>query len=238
MPGLQGNESGNSLYIPLRKHVYSCRTPEKEGPVAEMKSQSAANTSPAEEGFLFLRRWLAHPLKVGAVLPSSPALARLVAKQVPLRADQAVVEVGAGTGSITKALLERGIPPERLFVVEIDSDLCAFLRKQLPQVQVINGDASRLSEMLPSKWLGKISTVISGIPMVTLPMPLQQRFIDAWFEVMAPGGKMLQYTYSLVSPLPEAKLGVKGRRQGLAVLNVPPAWVWSYEQVGKSRAAA
>jgi hypothetical protein len=41
-----------------------------------------------------------------------------------------------------------------------------------------------------------------------------------------------------VSPLPEAKLGVKGRRQGLAVLNVPPAWVWSYEQVGKDRAAA
>jgi phosphatidylethanolamine/phosphatidyl-N-methylethanolamine N-methyltransferase len=203
-----------------------------------MKSQSAANTSPAEEGFLFLRRWLAHPLKVGAVLPSSPALARLVAKQVPLRADQAVVEVGAGTGSITKALLERGIPPERLFVVEIDSDLCAFLRKQLPHVQVINGDASRLSEMLPSKWLGKISTVISGIPMVTLPLPLQQRFIDAWFKVMPQGGKMLQYTYSLVSPLPEAKLGVKGRRQGLAVLNVPPAWVWSYEQVEKQSQAA
>jgi phosphatidylethanolamine/phosphatidyl-N-methylethanolamine N-methyltransferase len=193
-----------------------------------MKSQSAANTSPAEEGFLFLRRWLAHPLKVGAVLPSSPALARLVAKQVPLRADQAVVEVGAGTGSITKALLE----------VEIDSDLCAFLRKQLPQVQVINGDASRLSEMLPSKWLGKISTVISGIPMVTLPLPLQQRFIDAWFKVMPAGGKMLQYTYSLVSPLPEAKLAVKGRRQGLAVLNVPPAWVWSYEQVQKQPQAA
>jgi phosphatidylethanolamine/phosphatidyl-N-methylethanolamine N-methyltransferase len=203
-----------------------------------MKSQSAANTSPAEEGFLFLRRWLAHPLKVGAVLPSSPALARLVAKQVPLRTDQAVVEVGAGTGSITKALLERGVSPERLFVVEIDADLCAFLRKQLPQVQVINGDASRLSEMLPSKWLGRISTVISGIPMVTLPLPLQQRFIDAWFKVMAPEGKMLQYTYSLVSPLPEAKLGVKGRRQGLAVLNVPPAWVWSYELVEKDRRAA
>jgi phosphatidylethanolamine/phosphatidyl-N-methylethanolamine N-methyltransferase len=203
-----------------------------------MKTPSAANTSPAEEGLLFLRRWLAHPLKVGAVLPSSPALARLVAKQVPLRADQAVVEVGAGTGSVTKALLERGVPPERLFVVEIDADLCAFLRKQLPQVQVIHGDAGRLSEMLPSKWRGKISTVISGIPMVTLPVDLQQRFVDAWFDVLAPEGRMLQYTYSLVSPLPEAKLGVKGRRKGLAVLNVPPAWVWSYEQVKSTQAAA
>lgn len=203
-----------------------------------MKTQTAANASSAEEGLLFLRRWLAHPLKVGAVLPSSPALARLVARQVPLRADQAVVEVGAGTGSVTKGLLEAGVPPDRLFVVEIDADLCAFLRKQVPQAQVINGDASRLSELLPGKWLGKISTVISGIPMVTLPLDVQQRFVDAWFGVMAPEGRMLQYTYSLVSPLPESKLGIKGRRKGIAMLNVPPAWVWSYERVKNAKQAA
>lgn len=203
-----------------------------------MKTQTAANASSAEEGLLFLRRWLAHPLKVGAVLPSSPALARLVARQVPLRADQAVVEVGAGTGSVTKGLLEAGVPPDRLFVVEIDADLCAFLRKQVPQAQVINGDASRLSELLPGKWLGKISTVISGIPMVTLPLDVQQRFVDAWFGVMAPEGRMLQYTYSLVSPLPESKLGIKGRRKGIAMLNVPPAWVWSYERVKDAKQAA
>ncbi len=196
-----------------------------------MKTQTAANSSPAEEGLLFLRRWLAHPLKVGAVLPSSPALARLVARQVPLHPDQAVVEVGAGTGSVTKGLLEAGVPADRLFVIEIDADLCAFLRKQVPQAQVINGDASRLAELLPSKWLGKVSTVISGIPMVTLPLDLQQRFVNAWFDVMTPEGRMLQYTYSLVSPLPESKLGIKGRRKGIAMLNVPPAWVWSYELV-------
>jgi phosphatidylethanolamine/phosphatidyl-N-methylethanolamine N-methyltransferase len=52
--------------------------------------------------------------------------------------------------------------------------------------------------------------------------------IQAWFDVMTPKGLLLQYTYSLVSPLPEKKLGVKGKRRGVAVLNVPPAWVWSY----------
>jgi phosphatidylethanolamine/phosphatidyl-N-methylethanolamine N-methyltransferase len=203
-----------------------------------MKSNSAAPAKPTEEGLLFLRRWLAHPLKVGSVLPSSPVLAKLVARQVPNRPNQAVVEVGAGTGPVTKGLLAAGIPPERLFVVEIDRDLCNFLRKQLPQVQIIHGDATRLPELMPAKWHGKISTVISGIPMITLPIEVQQRLVDAYFSIMAPGGRLLQYTYSLFSPLPEAKLGLKGSRKGLAVRNVPPAWVWSYERVGQAQKAA
>jgi phosphatidylethanolamine/phosphatidyl-N-methylethanolamine N-methyltransferase len=196
-----------------------------------MKVPSAVETSQAGEGLLFLRRWLAHPLKVGAVLPSSPALARLVARQIKLGPDEALVELGAGTGSVTKALVEAGIPKDRLFVVEIDADMCNFLRKQLPQVQVIHGDASRLADLIPARWHGKIPTVISGIPMITLPMDVQQRLTKAWFEVLKPGGNMLQYTYSLVSPLPESKLGLKGRRKGIAFLNVPPAWVWSYTKI-------
>jgi len=71
--------------------------------------------------------------------------------------------------------------------------------------------------------------------MVTLPLNLQAKMIDAWFDVMPTEGRMLQYTYSLVSPLPEAKLGVKGRRCGIVVRNLPPAWVWSYERVGKAQ---
>jgi phosphatidylethanolamine/phosphatidyl-N-methylethanolamine N-methyltransferase len=195
-----------------------------------MKPRSAADSTPAHEGLLFLRRWLAHPLKVGAMFPSAPALARLVARQVPIREDEAVVELGAGTGAVTKALLAAGVPPDRLFVVEIDADLCAFLRKQMPQVQVILGDAGRLADLIPQRWHGKTSTVISGIPMITLPIAVQQRLVDSWFDMLAPGGKLLQFTYSLVSPLPEAKLGVVGKRKGVAMLNLPPAWVWSYDR--------
>lgn len=196
-----------------------------------MKFPSAAETSQAGEGFLFLRRWLAHPLKVGAVLPSSPALARLIARQIKLGPDEALVELGAGTGSVTKALVKAGIPKDRLFVVEIDADMCNFLRKQLPQVQVIHGDASHLSDLIPARWHGKIPTIISGIPMLNLPLDVQQRLTKDWFNVLKPGGNILQFTYSLVSPLPESKLGLKGWRKGIAFLNVPPAWVWSYEKI-------
>jgi len=194
-----------------------------------MKPRSVIDNDQPEE-LLFFRRWIANPLKVGALLPSAPALARLVARNVEIGPDDAVIEVGAGTGSITKALVSAGIPRERLFVIEIDSDMCTYLRKQFPQVQIIHGDAGRLGDIVPSRWHGKVSTVVSGIPMITLPFDAQQRLIKSWFSITKPGGQMLQYTYSLISPLPEAKLGLSVRRRGMAFLNVPPASVFSYRK--------
>lgn len=180
------------------------------------------------EGLFFFRRWLANPMKVGAVIPSSPALARLVTKQVRLGPDQCVVELGPGTGPVTKALLAGGIPTERLFVVEIDGDLCAYLRREFPNVNVIHGDATKLKDLLPPQWVGKVATVISGIPMLPLPIELQKGLTQAAFDVMVPGGEILQYTYSLASPIKEKPLGLTGKRKGIAMMNFPPAWVWSY----------
>ena len=194
-----------------------------------MKPRSVIDNEQPEE-LLFFRRWIANPLKVGALLPSAPALARLVARNVEIGPDDAVIEVGAGTGSITKALVSAGIPRERLFVIEIDADMCTYLRKQFPQVQIIHGDAGRLGEIVPGRWHGKVSTVVSGIPMITLPFEAQQRLIKSWFSITKPGGQMLQYTYSLISPIPEAKLGLSVRRCGMAFLNVPPASVFSYRK--------
>lgn len=204
--------------------------------MTETQREAPRRPAAAEE-LLFIRRWLAHPLKVGAVLPSSQFLGRLVAKHTRCGPDEIVVELGAGTGTITKELLASGLPADRLFVVEIDPDLCRFLRREVPKAQVIQGDATRLRELLPPGVAGKVRTVISGIPMVTLPLELQRRMITAWFDVMPADGRLLQYTYSLVSPLPEAKLGLKGRRCGIEVRNVPPAWVWSYVNVGADTAA-
>ena len=197
-----------------------------------MKPRSAIDSEQPEE-LLFFRRWIANPLKVGALLPSAPALARLTARNVEFGPEDAVIEVGAGTGSITKALVEAGIPPERLFVIEIDTDMCAYLRRQFPHVQVIHGDAGKLADIVPSRWHGNVSTVVSGIPMITLPFAAQQRLIRSWFSILKPGGKMLQYTYSLVSPIPEAKLGLTGRRCGMAFLNVPPASVFAYRKAAE-----
>jgi phosphatidylethanolamine/phosphatidyl-N-methylethanolamine N-methyltransferase len=200
-----------------------------------MEPHSALNTK--QEEVLFFRRWLANPLAVGALLPSSPFLARAVARNVLIGSDDAVVELGAGTGSVTKALLKAGLPADRLFIVEIDADMCTYLRRYFPQAQIIHGDASRLRDILPSKWHGKVSTVISGIPMITLPDDVQARLIRSWLGELRPGGRLLQYTYSLISPIPQKKFGLKCRRAGMTFLNVPPASVFKYEKIEEPKAA-
>lgn len=176
---------------------------------------------------LFVRRWLANPLQMGSVVPSSPALCRRIAALVERRDDEVVVELGAGTGVVSRALLAAGVPAEKLVVVEIVRDMAAHLREALPGVNVIQGDAFDLARALPQRWHGKVGTAICGIPLVMLPLEQQRRFVDA-VEAVAPGRGFLLYTYCITSPLPWRKLGLAAKREAWTPLNLPPASVWRY----------
>ncbi len=175
---------------------------------------------------LFLRRWIANPLQMGSIIPSAPALCQRVVAQVRRAADEIVVELGAGTGVITRALLQAGIPAERIVVVEIVPDMARHLAATLPGVQVIEGDARALAGLLP-RGLGRVGTVVCGIPLVLLPVPEQRRFIDAMAAV-APGRGFLHYSYCVTSPLPARRHGLIARREAWTPLNLPPASVWRY----------
>jgi phosphatidylethanolamine/phosphatidyl-N-methylethanolamine N-methyltransferase len=177
---------------------------------------------------LFLKRWLANPLQMGSVIPSSPALCRRIAALTTRRDDEVVVELGAGTGVISRALLNAGVPPERLVVVEIVRDMAEHLRQALPGVNVIEGDAFDLARALPERLHGKVGTAICGIPLVMLPLEQQRRFVDA-VESVAPGKGFLLYTYCITSPLPWRRLGLSARREAWTPLNIPPASVWRYQ---------
>jgi phosphatidylethanolamine/phosphatidyl-N-methylethanolamine N-methyltransferase len=181
---------------------------------------------------LFLGRWLRNPLRMGSVVPSSPALCRRIARHTRWEADEVVVELGAGTGVVSRALLEAGLPPEKLVVVEIEAGMAAHLRDTLPGVTVLTGDAFALPDILPRALHGKVGTAICGIPLVLLPQAQQQRFVDA-VEAVAPGQGFLLYTYCATSPLPHAKLGLAAKREAWTPLNIPPASVWRYLPLGR-----
>jgi phosphatidylethanolamine/phosphatidyl-N-methylethanolamine N-methyltransferase len=189
---------------------------------------SGYRPSKDSEGFrLFLKRWAANPLQMGSVVPSSPALCHRVAAQVRRTADEAVLELGAGTGVISRALIASGLPPNHLFTMEIVADMANHLSQILPGSHVLTGDARNLPALLPEAWHGRISTVVCGIPLVLLPLAEQRRFIDA-IEAVAPGRGFLHYSYCVTSPLPWKKHGLVAKREAWTPLNVPPASVWRY----------
>jgi phosphatidylethanolamine/phosphatidyl-N-methylethanolamine N-methyltransferase len=199
--------------------------------VADDKSLNGRRDSSAADPGLFFRRWLANPLQMGSVVPSSAALCTRIVRQTRRAPDEAVLELGAGTGVVSRALLASGVPADRLFVVEIASSMAAHLRRVLPGAQVIEGDAARLTELVPTEWHGRIGTVICGIPLLLLPFAEQHRLIAA-MQAVAPGRGFLHFSYCGVSPISTRRHRLARRREAWTPLNFPPASVWRYTPVG------
>ncbi|MQA64514.1 MAG: methyltransferase domain-containing protein [Alphaproteobacteria bacterium] len=194
----------------------------------ELPQFRQAVSSILRERRLFLRRWLAHPLRVAAMFPSSPALAELVAGQLPDPGERFILEVGAGTGAITRALL-RLVPEERLILVELDEELCQWLKNRFPRATVLCGNAVDLPRLLPeARDGGSIAAIVSGIPIVQFPMAVKRAFVDSVFAMMGQDGLLLQYTYLPVSPLPCRRLGLDARRVGGVSDGAARLFLWRF----------
>jgi phosphatidylethanolamine/phosphatidyl-N-methylethanolamine N-methyltransferase len=185
--------------------------------------------APDPEVAVFFGRWLRAPHHIGAVAPSSRYLARAMAKQVEVGSTEVVVELGGGTGSVTKALLER-IPAEQLIVVERDERLYHMLRRRFPQLRILLGDARQLGALLRPLGINAVSAVVSSLPLVSMPKRIRRQIVDQSFAMMGEAGRFIQFTYSLTSPLARRELGLRGRVASRVWLNVPPATVWSFRR--------
>jgi phosphatidylethanolamine/phosphatidyl-N-methylethanolamine N-methyltransferase len=194
----------------------------------------------AKETELFFRQWLRSPKSMGAVIPSSRVLARAVTEAVRWEPGQHVIELGAGTGAISQGLIDAGLPPEALMMIELDRPLFDYLRTRFPAVRVVNGDATRLVDIVRQQGITEVSTVISGLPMVTMPLAFQRAIIEQSLELLGSDGCLLQYSYSPVSPIPARKLGVEAKLVKFVVRNVPPATIWRFRRrrVERGRRAA
>ena len=181
-----------------------------------------------KETELFFRQWLRSPKSMGSIIPSSMALARAVTSAVAWEPGQTVVELGAGTGAISQGLLEKGMPSEALMMIELDEQLYDYLRNRFPGVRVVHGDATKLADIVADQGIDPVSTVVSGLPMVNMPFDFQKAIIGESFKSLKPGGFMLQYSYSPLSPIPAKKLGVKAEIVRFVLRNVPPATVWRF----------
>ncbi|WP_159078916.1 class I SAM-dependent methyltransferase [Orrella marina] len=167
---------------------------------------------------VFLNRFLAKPKSVGALLPSSRHLGRQMAKAVTeLPAVESVVEIGAGTGSIT-----RHLQPFNPVVVEIEEAFALLLRQRFPQLDIRHGCGLQFLQSLEQS----IGLVIS-VPLIN--NPLRDRFIESIRQGHESGHIKwcVIFTYGLSNPLEGTGFACSRRRKWV-VANVPPAHVWVY----------
>ncbi len=177
---------------------------------------------------LFILRALRNPRQLGAVAPSSQRLGALLAVHANMDDHSPIVELGGGSGSLTRALVKAGIAPSRIYVIELDPALASYLKGALPQVNVIHGNAAELGQILPPHVIGQVHRVVSGLPMINMPENVRRQILNSCFEIMAPGGAYLQYTYSPRSSINAKAYKLKKKRLGTVFLNIPPATVWKY----------
>jgi phosphatidylethanolamine/phosphatidyl-N-methylethanolamine N-methyltransferase len=178
----------------------------------------------------FLRSWIEKPLHMGAVMPSGRLLARTMAQYVDVQSSGPVVELGPGTGAITNALIEHGVDQKRLVLVEYNPGFCALLRDRYPQAKVVQGDAYSLRDSLWNVLSAPAAAMVSGLPLVTKPMLTRLKLIREAFLTLAPGAPFVQFTYSVVPPIPKSLPGVATEASERIWMNLPPARVWVYRK--------
>ena len=175
----------------------------------------------------FLRSWIEKPLHMGAVMPSSKLLARTMAQYVGPDGDGPVIELGPGTGPITEALVEQGVDPARLVLVEFNPKFCDLLRRRFPAATVVQGDAYRLRDSLGEVGHHEAAAVVSGLPLMTKPVRTRMRLLREAFAFLQPQAPFVQFTYAVVPPIPRLA-GVQVEASERIWLNLPPARVWVY----------
>jgi phosphatidylethanolamine/phosphatidyl-N-methylethanolamine N-methyltransferase len=146
---------------------------------------------------LFFGKFLRHGTKIASLAPSSRWLSKATVGNVDWDRARVIVELGAGTGPITRAIADRVRPETKVLVLERDADFAAILRERfgsLANFEVIEGDARDLASMLKDRGIGQVDHVISGLPVPSFPKDLQNDLFRVVRQILAPEGTYNQIT--------------------------------------------
>jgi phospholipid N-methyltransferase len=179
----------------------------------------------------FFLQWLSDPLQVGAVAPSSQALAAVMTAEIAPESAP-VIELGPGSGAFTRALLDRGIPQHQLALIEQSPKFALLLKERFPGAKVLCVDAAALAsiDIFPQEDAGAI---VSGLPLLLMSPGKVGAILASAFKRLRPGGAFYQFTYGSRPPVPHAildRLGLAATFIGRTLANIPPAAVYRIER--------
>lgn len=178
----------------------------------------------------FFKGWIDKPKAVGSIVPTSSVTARKMASIVDPKSGLPVLEVGPGTGVITRAILAQGIKAENLYAVEYSTDFVRHLRQLYPGVNVIEGDAFNLDATLGDKRDLIFDSVISGVPLLNFPVAQRIAYVESLLDRIPAGRPIVQLTYGPLSPIPPGRGDYTVEHFHFVIRNIPPTQLWIYRR--------
>ncbi len=206
-----------------------------------MKRTSLYSFERIKSLMVLIKSLKANPKAIGMLFPSSSFLSKELAKQIPAHIIQTIqkqaqeeeqvgqqlyiLELGGGTGCVTKEILIKGIPLNRLIVFENSSEMASVLTARFPGLLVVQDDAANMGKYLPQN--AKVAVVISSLPFLSLPQKISERIVDVLTNTIQ-NSLLVQYTYSFKKKSFLEEKGFTAKRKKTVFLNVPPAQVINY----------
>ncbi len=189
-----------------------------------LSSAVARLKAPLKPNF-WLQQVLRAPRATGAILPSGQSLATEMTVNLP---DGLVVELGPGTGVITRALLRHRKHPQDLIAIEFNPHFAAALATEFPSVDILTGRAEQMSALIDMPPYS-VAAVVSGLPLRNMSAATHYRILSGAFRLLRTDGVFVQFTYGPVCPVAPAvlyRLGLVAHKTAMIWRNVPPASVW------------
>ncbi|EHS51390.1 phosphatidylethanolamine N-methyltransferase/phosphatidyl-N-methylethanolamine N-methyltransferase protein [Rhizobium sp. PDO1-076] len=182
------------------------------------------------EEIRFFKGMMQGPKQVGAIVPTSSITARKMASVVNPHSGLPVLELGPGTGVITKAILARGVPPEKLVSVEYSEDFFHHLVQGYPGVHFVQGDAFDLKTTLGELADQTFDSVVSAVPLLNFPMETRIRLLEDLLDRVPAGRPVVQISYGPMSPIVAKPHSYHIQHFDFIVRNIPPAQLWIYRR--------
>ncbi len=182
----------------------------------------------------FIKAFLAHPTKTGAIAPSSEGLSELITDTADLTEASAVIELGPGTGVFTEKIARKIPDNATFFAIELNTDFVQATKSRCPDVEVIHDSATNARQYLEAHGLDHCDCIICGLPWASFSESLQDELLNTITDILSPGGRFLTFAYLQGLCLPAGQRFRKKLRSHFSQVtttrtvwrNVPPAFVY------------
>jgi phosphatidylethanolamine/phosphatidyl-N-methylethanolamine N-methyltransferase len=183
-----------------------------------------------DEEIRFFKGMMQGPKTVGSIVPTSSITAKKMVSVININSGLPVLELGPGTGAITKAILGRGVKPEKLVAIEYSTDFYEHLVRLYPGVHFINGDAFDLDKTLGALKGQMFDSVVSAVPLLNFPMQARSALLESLLDRVPAGRPVVQISYGAVSPIIARPDRYHIQHFDFIVRNIPPAQLWIYRR--------